>query len=76
MTPAELECELGERAGVTLGLSAPSGALQGRFADRPAVIRSVKRGPAEPEAVRSAPGSHWGRVGHQQHTWPHAILVI
>lgn len=41
MTPAQLECELGERAGATLGLSAQSGAWRGRLVHRPAVINSA-----------------------------------
>lgn len=41
MTPAQHECELGERAGATLELSAQSGAWRGRLVHRPAVINSA-----------------------------------
>lgn len=79
MTPTEHECELGERAGATLGLSAQSGAWRGRLVHRPAVINSAlvrASGARGCSKCALQPCATVGRVGHQPHVRPCATLVV
>lgn len=76
MTPTEHECELGERAGATLGLSAQSGAWRGRLVHRPAVINSASVRAGGARGCSKCALQPWGRVGHQPHVRPCATLVV